>query len=445
MNSDSSRQSDAVARLQLTLWRNRHSSSGGVYAVCSAHPAVIEASVQQAREDGVALHVESTSSQVNQEGGYTGQTPQQFAEFIHCAAARGGLASEQVLLGGDHLGPFPWREQKSPVAMEKACALVRACVCAGYQKIHLDASMPCADDGVLEEQTVAQRAAIMAEASEKAFAGLPIGASPPVYVIGTEVPAPGGETKPGEPPAITSPAHAQHTLDVFHSAFAQRGLSAAWERTVGLVVQPGVEFGDDVVFTYDRPKARALSQALPKKSSIVYEAHSTDYQSPGSLKEMVEDHFAILKVGPALTFAYREAIFALGAIERELLGTSRSVQVSNVPGVLDQAMLRSPKYWRSYYHGDEERIRFSRAHSYSDRCRYYWPDPEVQEEVKKLFANLEGMTLPATILSQFLPLEYEAVRADRLKPTPNELTDHHIRAVLKIYAEACGMRLPARD
>ena len=276
MNTVPSGEIGAAARLQLTLWRNRQAGSGGVYAVCSAHPVVIEASVQQAGDDGVALHVESTSSQVNQEGGYTGQTPQQFAEFIHSAAARGGLAPDQVLLGGDHLGPFPWRDQRSSVAMEKACTLVRACVHAGYQKIHLDASMPCADDASLDEQTVAERAAIMAEASEKAFAELPAGASAPVYVIGTEVPAPGGETKPGEPPAGTSPTHARHTMEVFHSAFERRGLSAAWERTIGLVVQPGVEFGDDVVFAYDRQRARALSEALSQGFSGVYEAHSTD-------------------------------------------------------------------------------------------------------------------------------------------------------------------------
>ncbi len=438
MNSRFRARSSPSARLQLNLKRNRHTGSRGVYAVCSAHPAVVAASVQQAREDGVALHVESTSSQVNQEGGYTGQTPAQFAEYICSTAARGGLAPDQVLLGGDHLGPFPWRDQKSSVAMEKACALVRDCVLAGYQKIHVDASMPCGDDVSLDERTVAERAATMAEAAEKASAELR-GTSAPVYVIGTEVPAPGGETKPGEPPAVTSPAHAQHTLEIFHSEFARRGLADAWERTIALVVQPGVEFGDDVVFAYDREKAGSLSQALPKDFPLVYEAHSTDYQSSRALKEMVEDHFAILKVGPALTFAYREAVFALSAIEKELLGQNKGVQLSDVPGVLDQAMLRNSKYWRSYYHGDEARIRFSRAYSYSDRCRYYWPDPQVQKEVQKLLTNLKGVTLPSTVLSQFLPLEYEAVRTGQLTATPKDLVEYHIRAVLNGYAEACGM------
>jgi tagatose-1,6-bisphosphate aldolase non-catalytic subunit AgaZ/GatZ len=60
---------DRGIRLHEVLRGNRQSGRGGIYAVCSAHPAVIEASVQQSLEDGSALLVESTSSQVNQFGG----------------------------------------------------------------------------------------------------------------------------------------------------------------------------------------------------------------------------------------------------------------------------------------------------------------------------------------------------------------------------------------
>ena len=398
--------------LRHLLTQNRRSGSGGIYSVCSAHPWVIEAAVRQAKQDNTIFLVESTSSQVNQEGGYTGQAPQAFADFVYSTATRAGFSVDQIVLGGDHLGPFPWRGHDASIAMEKAYALVRACVLAGYQKIHLDASMSCADDppNTLDAQVVAERAAVLAEAAERAFAELPPDSEPPVYVIGTEVPAPGGETKAGAPPDVTAADHVQHTLEAFQSAFAERKLSGAWDRVVALVVQPGVEFGDEVVFPYDREKARHLSAALPKEPFIVYEAHSTDYQSSRALGQMVEDHFAILKVGPWLTFAFREAIVALSAMERELLLGKKAVRLSDVPRALENAMLRDPSYWRSYYHGDEAQQRFSRVYSYSDRCRYYWPVPEVQEEVSRLLGNLENEVLPATLISQFLPLEYEAVR-----------------------------------
>ena len=427
-------------KLREIIQHNRRSRSGGVYSVCSAHPAVIEAAVQQAILDGGILCVESTSSQVNQEGGYTGQAPQAFADFIHATAGTGGFPADQIVLGGDHLGPFPWRNQNASVAMEKACALVRACVLAGYQKIHLDASMPCADDPSTapEAHVIAQRAAVLCEAAERALGELPPSADPPVYVIGTEVPAPGGETEAGAAPAVTRTDHVQETLDTFRAAFAERKLLAAWERVIALVVQPGVEFGDEVVFPYDREKGRPLSAALPADVAIAYEAHSTDYQPAQALRELVEDHFAILKVGPWLTFAYREAIFALSAIERELLGGNRGHRLSEVRQALENAMLRNPSHWRSYYHGDEAKLRFARAFSYSDRCRYYWHEAEVREEVERLLANLEDQLLPFPLISQFLPLEYAAYRAGAVAPHAHDLVRSHIQAVLHRYATACG-------
>lgn len=431
---------EASASLQEVVIRNRTSGKGGVYAVCSAHPWVIDAAIEQAKENHTVLHVESTSSQVNQLGGYTGQTPGQFAEFVHAAARRMGLARDRILLGGDHLGPFPWRNTASVGALQKACELVRACVLAGYAKIHLDASMACADDPrALPEYVVAQRAAVLCEAAEEARRDLPPGTTPPLYVIGTEVPAPGGESASGEPPVVTTVESLHQTLQIFQQAFAERGLSEAWQRVVGVVVQPGVEFGDNVVFDYDGSRTHLLSAALPSSPALVYEAHSTDYQSPGALAQMVQDHFAILKVGPWLTFAFREAVFALGAIERELLTGEKSQKLSRVREMLDQAMMREPAYWRSYYHGDESQLRLSRAYSYSDRCRYYWQDAAVRAEIECLLHNLESHSTPLTLVSQYLPQEYEAIRVGQIEAKPEATIRHHIRLVLRTYAAACGM------
>ena len=432
---------DSRASLQDVVVRNRVSGKGGVYAVCSAHPWVIDAAIQQAMENDSALHLESTSSQVNQFGGYTRQTPRQFAEFVHQAAQRMGLPGDRILLGGDHLGPFPWKDQASHRALKKACELVRACVLAGYGKIHLDASMACADDSkVLPERTVAQRAAVLCEAAEEALKDFPTqGAAAPLYVIGTEVPAPGGESSAGALPAVTTVESLHQTLQIFQRAFEERGLSAAWQRVIGVVVQPGVDFGDDFVYEYDRARARSLSKALPRSHSLVYEAHSTDYQSPAALAQMVEDHFAILKVGPWLTFAFREAVFALGLIERELLAGRKSKKLSRVREVLDRVMLSNPVYWRSYHHGDKNQQRLSRAYSYSDRCRYYWPEAAVRVEVERLLDNLKKHSLPLTLVSQYLPQEYEAIRAGQLEPQPAAISRYHIQLVVRTYAAACGM------
>jgi len=431
----------ASEALQEIIHRNRCSEKVGVYAVCSAHPSVIAAAVRQALDDGSVLHVESTSSQVNQWGGYTGQTPAQFAEFVHSAAQKAGLPRDRVLLGSDHLGPYPWREQAAESAMHSACELVRACVLAGYKKVHLDASMACADDGRNgpDEETIAQRAAILCRVGETTFEDLPSGSSPLLYVIGTEVPAPGGESQAGAPPTISSADQVQRTLELFRAAFAEQNVSSAWERVIGMVVQPGVEFGENTIFDYDRQKARLLSCALPKHPALVYEAHSTDYQKPKALAEMVKDHFAILKVGPWLTFAFREAVFALSTVEREWLSRSSGVRLSQVREALDAAMLRHPTFWRSYYKGSQDEIRLARIYSFSDRCRYYWGDATVQQELAQLRANIDASPPPLTLISQYLPLQYEAIRSGVLQLRAEDMFQDHIRTVLRVYAAACRM------
>jgi D-tagatose-1,6-bisphosphate aldolase subunit GatZ/KbaZ len=421
--------------------RNRRCEKVGVYAVCSAHPSVIAAAVQQAVDDESVLHIESTSNQVNQLGGYTGQTPSQFAEFVHFAAQQAGLPPDQVLLGGDHLGPYPWRELPSEAAMYHACELVGACVLAGYKKIHLDASMACADDNRNgpDEKTIAQRAAILCRVAETTFEDLPPGSSPLVYVVGTEVPAPGGDRLPGAPPTVSSADQIHHTLELFRAAFAEQNVSSAWDRVIGTVVQPGVEFGENVIFDYDRQKAMALSSALPKHPALVYEAHSTDYQMPVALAQLVEDHFAILKVGPWLTFAFREAVFALSMIERELLAHRRGCRLSQVREALEAAMLRNPTYWHMYYHGSADEMRLARVFSYSDRCRYYWGDATVQQELAQLRTNIDASPPPPTLVSQQLPSQHEAIRSGRLRARAEDMIQEHIRTVLRVYAAACSV------
>ena len=429
---------DSVKRLQRVLRENRSSGKGGTYAVCSAHRAVIQTAIQQSIADDSLLHIESTSSQVNQFGGYTSTAPSQFADWIHSSAKNAGLAEDRILLGGDHLGPFPWRKEASSKALEKACTLVRDCVAAGYQKIHLDASMACADDPApaLPEQTIAARAALLCQVAEDRHREMPSDSPEPVYVIGTEVPTPGGESLDASDLAVTKAEDVHRSMEVFRSAFALLGLHAAWERVIALVVQPGVDFAANSIIDYDRLKARSLSAALSSHPGIVFEAHSTDYQSPQALTQMVAGHFSILKVGPWLTFAFREAVFALSAIERELPGKAQ--RRSQVREALDAAMLNDPSQWQSYYHGGEDELRRDRIYSFSDRCRYYWNQSAVQEELTRLLNNLGQSPIPLSLISQFLPMEYGAIRAGELQALPEQLIQHHIGRVLQIYAGACG-------
>jgi D-tagatose-1,6-bisphosphate aldolase subunit GatZ/KbaZ len=415
--------------------RQKAGEPAGLTSVCSAHPIVLRAAVAQAAEDGASTLIEATSNQVDQFGGYTGMRPADFRDLVFGLADEENLPRERVLLGGDHLGPNTWRGLPADEAMKRAEDLVAAYVEAGYSKIHLDCSMPCADDpATLSDEIVAARAVRLARVAERVAAGRGAGTGP-VYVVGTEVPVPGGAHHTIQSLTATSPEAARATLAAHEAAFAAAGLEAAWERVIALVVQPGVEFDSTSVVDYERAGTTQLRAVLDDKPHTVFEAHSTDYQTVEHLTELVEDHWAILKVGPGLTFALREAMFALAAIEGELVDKERR---SNLPEVVDQTMLADPRWWRGYYSGDAAAERLARRYSYSDRLRYYWPDDRIVAAVEVLFANLEAVEVPLPLLSAYLPRQYERVRAGALKLSPLALAVDYVRDPLRDYARACN-------
>jgi D-tagatose-1,6-bisphosphate aldolase subunit GatZ/KbaZ len=415
--------------------RHKAGQKIGVCSVCSAHPLVIEAAVRCGREDGREVLVEATSNQVNQDGGYTGMTPADFAAFVRAIAERAGLPRDRVLLGGDHLGPNCWQELPAERAMEKADELVDRYVAAGFRKIHLDCSMPCADDPPeLAADVVARRAARLCAVAERAWDRA--GGEPPVYVVGTEVPVPGGASETIHRLAVTRPEAARSTLDAHRKAFAAAGLDPAWPRVVGLVVQPGVEFDHRQVVDYRAEDAQALSRFIEAEPHIVFEAHSTDYQTPDNLAALVRDHFAILKVGPAATFALRQSLWALADIEREWFGRDSSRFKEVVLGV----MQTNPEAWRKYY-TDGRAQRCDLQFSLSDRIRYYWAHPDVQRSQGVMIANLERNPPPMALLHQYLPIEYDLIRSGQLRSSPHEILIHGIQSVLRRYSDACR---PAR-
>ena len=414
--------------------RHKSGQACGIYSVCSAHPLVIEAACVHAVQTGLdVLLIEATCNQVNQDGGYTGMRPDDFRDFVHAIARDAGLPVQRVLLGGDHLGPNPWTGLPADEAMAKAEVLIEQYVAAGFRKIHADCSMSCADDPTpLPEDVVARRAARLikvAEATQRR-----VGGEACVYVIGTEVPVPGGAAEDLPELEATTPEAARTTLEAHRVIFAEEGLADAWTRVIAIVVQPGVEFDHHKVIDYDRAKAARLRGALDDQAHVVFEAHSTDYQTPQALKALVEDHFAILKVGPGVTFALREALWALDAIEREWIGEDRA---SGLRHVAIARMTAEPRNWAKYYHATGADLRFDLQYSLSDRIRYYWPDPSIVSAQAQMFANLTDNPPPMALISQYLPGANAALRAAAFPPTPTNLVIAHIGATLEAYRAAC--------
>lgn len=419
--------------LQRHLAKQRQGVAAGITSVCSAHAWVIRAAAEHAAEDGSLLLIEATSNQVNQFGGYTGMRPAEFRNFVMEHAAAAGVEAERVIVGGDHLGPNPWRAMAAEEAMERAETMVAEYARAGFGKIHLDASMACGGDGErLSDEVVAERAARLCRGAEDACGS----GERPVYVIGTEVPVPGGATHSVRELAATPVEAAAYTLAVHKRMFAEQGLGEVWSRVIALVVQPGVEFDHDAVVNYERKKAAGLAKWLSAQpEAIVFEAHSTDYQLPRAYGELVEDGFAILKVGPTLTFAMREALEALEDMESELIAKAER---SRLGDVIEETMLREPKEWEPYYAGSAAEQRLLRRYSYSDRVRYYWHRPEIAAAVERLVKNLSGVKIPESMVSRYLPEQYARMRMGEIGAEPVALAVDKVRDVLRVYATACG-------
>ena len=387
----------------------------GIMSACTASPLCIEAVMREAKGRNAPVLIEATSNQVNQDGGYTGMKPAGFAAFVLETAHKADMPHDMIFLGGDHLGPQPFKDMDAAAAMDKGEAMAAEYAAAGFSKLHLDTSMRLGGDSTqekLRDDCIAGRAARLAKAALSGFneykSRVP-GARPPVFVIGSEVPVPGGAQEEEGELSVTRPEDLASTLAEFEKAFRKEGAGEAWENVIGVVVQPGVEFGDSELFLYDKEKAKALTGSLKNYPGMVFEGHSTDYQTPACLKQLVEDGVCILKVGPALTFYQREAMFALSMIEKELLGR-RNIELSAFPETLEQVMLENPKNWEKYYHGSAEEQRLKIKYSYSDRARYYLNHPKVARAAALLFENLGRLDIPVTLLSQFMPSQADKLR-----------------------------------
>lgn len=396
----------------------------GIYSCCSANEYVIRAALLKGKKDNSCVLIESTANQCDQYGGYTGMKPADFKAFVEDIAKEIGFDTNKLFLGGDHLGPLTFTSLNEEEAMREADELIRCYVSAGFTKIHIDTSMRVKDDDVntrLSDETIARRGARLAKVAEEAYAKL-LETNPdaiePVYIVGSEVPIPGGaQGAVDEGVQVTKPEDFKATLNTFEKAFKDNGLDHAWSNVIGIVVQPGVEEKDSGCTEYDRAKAVDLCAAIRDYDNIVFEGHSTDYQTKIKLREMVEDGIAILKVGPGFTFMMRQALFALADIENELLKD----KASHFKDVLDAAMLKDTKYWSKHYIGTEEEVALKRKYSFSDRCRYYMPVPEVKQAMQTMIQNLRTNGIPLNLLTQYMPIQYTRVREGLLENDPEAL------------------------
>lgn len=418
--------------LRQIIARNRAGEAIAIPSVCTAHPETLEASLSLAEALDQPVVIEATSNQVNQDGGYTGMRPADFIRFVHEIATKSGVSKGRIVFGGDHLGPQAWRKLPSDQAMDKAHRMVADYAAAGFTKIHLDCSEGCAGEPAqLADEVTAARSAALA-ATALAAAPNPRGL---LFVIGTEVPPPGGARADdhGEIPP-TTPQSASATLAAHEDAFRSANLNL--DQIGGLVVQPGVEFSPMEVHYLPLARDPGLLGALTTWPGLCLEAHSTDYQDPTAFPRLAELGFAFQKVGPALTFAWREALYALDTM-RSQCGWATGPALADE---MEAIMLADPGYWQGHYRADSAEIRVERHFGLADRIRYYWPKPRAQAAVAQLFADLDGRSLPKPALMAHFSQEEIASARHSSHSLPVALALTRVQSALRPYFFSTGSR-----
>lgn len=424
-----------IAYLKDIVSKQKKGVREGVFSICSSNSLVLEAAMEFAVECNTFVLIESTANQVNQYGGYTGMTPADFVCYVRKIAEKTGMDNERIILGGDHLGPVVWKNENEDAAMRKASDLIAKYVSAGFSKIHVDTSMHLGDDdpnAALPDRVIALRAAALCRVAEETYKttfSRDSTGEGPVYVIGSEVPRPGGAEAEEDELSVTKPDDLEKTIAVFKKVFSDRGIREVFDKVIAVVVQPGIEFGDNTVFDYDSSKAKSLAKKSDLIEHMVFEGHSTDYQKPESLRCMVNDGFAILKVGPELTFALREALFALCFIHNQI----ESGNPLNFMEVLDKVMVSYPVYWKKHYAGNDRELQIKRMYSYSDRCRYYYNFKEIKHSINELINRFDSISVPLPLLKQFLPEQYVQIREKKLYSDARSIIKSKIKEVLNKY------------
>ena len=368
--------------------------------------------------------IECTSNQVNQYGGYTNKTPQNFMKEISNIRKEINFDKKKLFLGGDHLGPLPWKKQNKAAAIKKSISLINDFLKQNFCKIHIDTSIKCKNDKYINSDIIFYRTnqILNNESIKKKIRNK-------FLVIGTEVPLSGS----GDSKKIIKTNIKQIKAEVLKFRKILKKLKLK-NNLFGLVIEPGMKYMHSSI---KKPNFTNFSKKkhISKKNNFVYEAHSTDYQSKTILKQLVKNNFKFLKVGPELTYNYSRALFFMENVEIKFF----KIKNSNFKKTIFSTMLKNKKYWDGYYEKKKFKLFLN---SKLDRMRYYFNTKSVANsiEVLKKNINLLDKKIILSLMSQNEKKEFLFFDKKKLSNF-DAIKLIFISQSLKKYFGACGYKL----
>lgn len=338
---------------------------------CTANIDVIKSIMIFCNFNKLPCLIECTSNQVNQYGGYTNKTPKKFIKEIDLLRKKFNIKKNKLFLGADHMGPLPWKNNTSKVAIKNSIKLIETLLNENFCKIHIDTSIRCNDDLIFNNDVIFSRTK---EILEQAKIKKKI--KNKFLITGSEVPLSGsGDSRKN---ILTTTKHIKDDHEQLMKIFNKSQLLK--NKIFGLVVEPGMKFMHHSIKKPDLQKFND-KYLYSKKNNFVFEAHSTDYQPYNILRKLVENNFKFLKVGPELTYNYSRSLFFMENIEKKLFTKNKSSIKNNI----FKLMIKNKKYWISYYKTNKKKILLE---SKLDRMRYYLNDKKSIESINNLKKNI---------------------------------------------------------
>lgn len=341
----------------------------GLPSFCTANFLVLKTLLIFCKKNKLPALIESTSNQVNQFGGYSKNQPKDFIKKMHGFIKSFKINKKSIYFGGDHLGPLPWKNNKSSIALKNSIKLIDLYLKANYQKIHIDTSIQCKDDKFITDKIIFARTEYILKnlTNKKKLNKI-------FFVFGTEVPFAGGNDK--KKFKITKNNKIITDYQNFSKLLNSEKLSS---KDFALVIEPGMKFKNNSI-TKPNFKSFEVNRKFSKKNKFYYEAHSTDYQDPETLKKLVNNNFKILKVGPELTYNLIKSFLFMQEIEKFFLRRK-----SNFQKIIIKKMLFNNFYWKDFFkRGSKKKLEKNLLNSFYDRARYYLCNNDVINSIKIL-------------------------------------------------------------
>ena len=338
---------------------------------CTSNDDVILSIINFCKKNNLPVLIESTSNQVNQFGGYSKLKPSNFKKKVEKLAKKISFPKKNIIFGGDHLGPLPWKNLDYKIAMDRGEKLVSLYFKSKFKKLHIDTTMKLKNDKVFNKQIIKAR-------SEKILSNLNHKYSNKlIFILGSEVPPAGGER-------IIRNFNKKKIFEIKSEILLYKKIfqNLNLKNKLYLVVDTGMSFNDTKVF---KSKTNILNylKKISDLMNVKYEAHSTDYQNLKELKKLAKCNFKFLKVGPELTFNYTKAILKMGKIEKRYFKNH-----SDIKKVILKVLKQNKKHWIDYYNlCSMDRVLTGRF----DRLRYYWNELNLKKAKNKLLKNIDSL------------------------------------------------------